>query len=282
MSVADPGILIGSAADRQRARILSAPVRPDPGVEIKMVAYCLTCGPKGRPARHEYVTTPRHQFNRMQEWHNKHPGHHIEFRSPERVLPKRLPKELEAVYSEANAPPWFVNKDLFRHNADVKLAYGSSAAFTFGTASLGSSTTYVAGRESTAVSNTTNLYLDYFVGGKITTGTSPTASRVILIFAYGSVDDTPTYPDVLDGTDSAETINSADILNASIKKLSQTGTNNTSDRVYWLAPTSLGETFGWLIPKNFGLYGAHDTGVNLNSTAGNHVMSYTGVYATVA
>lgn len=283
MSKADSGILIGTDEERARARILAPVVLPDPGVRIRMKAYCLTCGLKGRPAQHEYITTPRDQFRRMVEWHQKHPaGHVVEFVTTERMVPRRLPRELELKYEEANRPPWFIDRSLFKHNADVKLAYGSSAAFTFGAENLATSSTYVAGRESTAVSNTSNLYLDYFIGGKWTTGTSPTASRVMLIFAYGSVNDTPLYPDVLDGTDSAETFTSADILNAAVKKLCQTGTNNTSDRTYWFSATSLGEVFGWIIPKNFGLYGAHDTGVNTNSTGSNTAWYYTGVYATVA
>lgn len=282
MSVAAPNILIGSNADREKARILAPVHHPDPGVQIRMHAYCLDCGLKGRPARHEYITTPRQQFAKMQEWHLKHPGHHIEFRSKERILPRRLPAELMKIYEEANKAPWFLEHEHFKPNADVKLAYGSSAQYTFGFESTATSSTYVGGRESTAISNTTNLYLDYMVGGKATTGTSPTASRVIMLFAYGSVNDTPLYPDVFDGTDSTETITSADILNASIKKLAQTGTSNTSDRTYWFAVTSLGEVYGWILPKNHGLYGTHDTGVNLNSTASNHAIYYTGIYATVA
>lgn len=278
MSKADPGILIGTQAERDLARILAPTNHPDPCVHIALVGTCSGCR-----KRHEYHTTPR-QWNRcFNEWREKHrgPSCRVEFYSPERFVPRRLPKELEAIYSEVNRAPWWLEHEHFRPNADVKMAYGSSAAFTFGFEATATSSTYVAGRESTAVSNTSNLYLDYFIGGKSATGTSPTAARVILIFAYGSVNDTPTYPDVLDGTDSTETFTSADILNAAVKRLHQTGTSNTSDRVYWFSPTSLGEVFGWILPKNFGLYGAHDTGVNLNATGSNHVWNYTGVYATV-
>ena len=38
--------------------------------------------------------------------------------------------------------------------------------------------------------------------------------------------------------------------------------------------------FGGVVPKNHGLFVTHDTAVNLNSTAGNHSFSYTGVYGT--
>jgi hypothetical protein len=249
---------------------------PAESATIHLVGVCLDCR-----KRHEYACTPADWLTRMGEWRNKHLGHRIEFRSPRRTV-RNLPRETERVFEDANAAPWWLDGAGFKDNADVKVAYGSSAAYTITLASLGTSATFVAGREGTAVSNTTNLYLDYVVGGKVTTGTSPTASRSILIFAYGSVDDTPTYPDVFDGTDSAETVTSADILNACLKKVHQTGTSNTSDRTYWFSATSLAEAFGWLLPKNHGLFVAHDTGVNLNSTGSNHALSYTGVFATVA
>jgi hypothetical protein len=278
MSLADPQILIGSAVERERHRILSPVVHPDPGIFLSLVGTCSGC-----KKRHEYRTTPRQWNHCFNEWRLKHSGPQcrIEFFSPQRYVPKRLPKELERIYAEANEAPWWLRHEHFSPNADVKLAHGASAAFTFGFENLASSATYVAGRESTAVSNTSNLYLDYFIGGKATAGTSPTAARVMLFFAYGSVNDTPLYVDVLDGTDSAETITSTDILNAAVKKIMQTGTSNTSDRVYWFSPTSLGEVYGWILPKNFGLYGAHDTGVNTNTTASNHAFYYTGVYMTV-
>jgi hypothetical protein len=170
----------------------------------------------------------------------------------------------------------------FTDNADVKVAYASSAAYTITLASLATSATRTAGREGTSVSNTTNLYLDYLAGGKITTGTSPTASKQIDWWMYGSVDDTPTYPDVFDGTDSAETATSADILAAALAFFGSVLTDSTSDRTYWFKPTSVAAAFGGSLPKNHGPFIAHDTGVNLNSTGSNHTLSYTGLFATVA
>jgi hypothetical protein len=96
--------------------------------------------------------------------------------------------------------------------ADVKIKYPSTSSvdLTISLASLatGSSGVFTAGQESTAVDNTSNLDLDHLLSGKITTGTSPTVSRSINVYAYAntsSASGTPTYPDVLDGSDSAET-----------------------------------------------------------------------------
>lgn len=162
---------------------------------------------------------------------------------------------------------------------DIKLRYAASAAYTISVASLASDPNLVAGRESTAINNSANLYTDFLISGKITTGTTPTDARQIEVWAYGSVNDTPLYPDVLDGTDSAETLTSAFIKQAALAYLGTLPTNNTSDRTYWLRPVSLAQAFGGVVPAYHGLFIVHNTGVNLNATAGNHGFWYTPVYA---
>jgi hypothetical protein len=166
--------------------------------------------------------------------------------------------------------------------ADVKLAYGSSAALTIDLSSLASSSSLVAGRESTAIDNTSNKYLDCLVGGKIKTGTTPTVNKTIQIWVYGSINDSPTYPDVLDGTDSAETITSAEVRNGAIVLLHSVTVTATSDVDYWFAPRSVANCFGGVLPKFWGIFVTHDTVAALHATAGNHVLSYTPVYETVA
>lgn len=167
--------------------------------------------------------------------------------------------------------------------SDIKLAYASSAAFTIGLATgpLATDANLLAGRQSTAVSNTSNKYLDYLIGGKITTGTSPTASKTIEVWAYGSVEDSPIYPDVITGSDGNVTFTSRDILANGLALIASIPTDNTSSRTYWIRPVSLLSLFG-VVPKNFGLFVVHNTGVNLHSTSGNHALYYTGVYQTVA
>jgi hypothetical protein len=162
---------------------------------------------------------------------------------------------------------------------DILHEWGSSASYTITLTSLGTSSDKTAGRESTAISHTSSDYLDYLVGGKITTGTSPTANKTIDVWVYGSIDDTPTYPDVLDGTDSAETITSANVRNGALKLLASLVVDSTSDRTYWFGPTGIAQLFGGGLPKNHGLFVAHDTAVALNATASNHALSYTPIYA---
>lgn len=164
--------------------------------------------------------------------------------------------------------------------ADLKLAYGTASDVTITLASLASDTNLLTGRESTAVDNTSSLVLDYLVSGKITAGTSPTAARSIEVWAIGSWDGT-NWPDVFDGTDSAETITSADIKASVCRFVAAMATANTSDRTYHFGPVSLAAAFGGTLPPKIVLFVTHSTGVNLNSTAGNHQIRLQPVFQTV-
>lgn len=221
---------------------------------FELWAVCHGCKQK-----HSLHSEAQGAYGYWTDWLVKHPGHDVQ------------------LVSERNPPEW----KGYRHNADVKEAYATSAAYTITLASLASSATLVAGRESTAVSNTTNKYLDYLVGGKITTGTTPTVDKTIEIWLYGSVDDTPTYPDVFDGTDSAETITSENVKAGSLKILDRLFIDATSDRAYWFGPIGIARAFGGRVPKNHGIFVTHDTGVALNATGGNHAISHTGQFNTV-
>ena len=165
--------------------------------------------------------------------------------------------------------------------ADILIKYPStsSVALTIDLSSLasGSSGVYTAGRESTAVDNTSNTDVDHLLSGKIRAGTSPTASRFINVYVYANISSsggTPTYPDVLDGTDSAETFTSANVMNAAVKLAASMVTDNTSDRDYYFGPISVASLFGGVLPKFWGVFVAHDSAVALNSTSGNHVLTY--------
>lgn len=167
--------------------------------------------------------------------------------------------------------------------ATVTPSYATPAAITISLASLASSSDWTAGRESDAVDNSTNKYVDALVSGKVRVGTTPTINTFINIYIYAQHDDTPTYQDVFDGTDSAETVTSAGVLAGVVKLLGSLFVSaTTTDRDYFLAPTSVAQLFGGVLPKRWGLFVAHNTGVNLNSTGGNHEFKYTGIKFDVA
>jgi hypothetical protein len=148
----------------------------------------------------------------------------------------------------------------------VSLQYATPITLTITLASLASDTSLSAGRASAAVDNSSNQYIDFLVGGKVTTGTSPTASRQIEIWAYGSYDGT-TYSAGASGTDAAFSPGTEKPL---MKLLQIIPTDNTSNRTYEWGPCSVAQAFGGTCPSKWGVYVVHNTGAALNATAGNH------------
>ena len=164
--------------------------------------------------------------------------------------------------------------------ADVKAKYATASDLTITLASLASDTNLLAGQESGAFDNSSNLYLDCLVSGKITTGTSPTTGKSIQVWAVGSWDGT-SWPDVFDGTDSAETITSANHKNSICRFIAEMATDATSDRAYHFGPVSIAAAFGGVMPVKWILFVVHNTAVNLNSTSGNHQIRLQPYYETV-
>jgi len=160
--------------------------------------------------------------------------------------------------------------------SDILTKYSSQETITAAVASLASDTNLLAGLESSIIDNSSAGYDDRLLSGKITTGTSPTASRQIEVWAIGW--DGSGWPDVFDGTTSSETITSSDIKNAICKPVAIMSTNSTSDRTYWFTGVSLRQAFGGTMPEKCVLFIVHNTGVALNATAGNHAFYATGVY----
>jgi len=157
--------------------------------------------------------------------------------------------------------------------------YGSTATITAAVESLASDTNLLAGIESAIIDNTSDGFEDIILSGKVTAGTSPTASRSIEVWAVAW--DSYGWPDVFDGTTSGETITSSDIKNAICKSVATMSTSNTSDRAYFFTGVSAKQVFGGVLPSKFVLFVVHNTGVALNATAGNHEFRYQGVYPQV-
>lgn len=167
--------------------------------------------------------------------------------------------------------------------ATATINYGTTTTITISPASLATSSTFVAGRESTEIDNTSNKYTDAHLQGFVTTGTSPTAGKTIAVYVWGSHTSLGTTArDVLDGTDSAETLTSENVRNGFLRLVAALVVDSTSDRKYEFGPVSVASFFGGVMPKYCGVFVAHDTAVNLNSTAGNHEFKYTGIKYDVA
>lgn len=166
--------------------------------------------------------------------------------------------------------------------ATVSKSYRASSDLTISLASLASSATWVAGRESSEYDNSSNLDIDARLAGKITVGTTPTTATQIIVWVVAEQKDA-TYPDVLDGTDSAETWTNVEMRDACARVAAVINVvSTTSDLAYPFECGSIAALFGGFMPKKFVVFVAHNTGVNLNATGGNHVISVMGVKETVA
>lgn len=163
--------------------------------------------------------------------------------------------------------------------ATQTINYASAVAITMDLQNLASSSTFVAGRESSQIDNTTNKYVDALVFGRISVGTTPTANTSINVYVYaGDVSLATTGIDVLDGTDSAETLTNVGILYQLKLGASISVPAATSDVAYEVQPFSVAALFGGVMPKFWGLYVAHNTGVNLRNTSVNqNSLSYAGI-----
>lgn len=161
--------------------------------------------------------------------------------------------------------------------ADIKTAYGTSTTLTVtGVAALATSSTLLAGYETSVVDNTTNKYLDYLIDGKIVAGTTPTVG-LIEVHVVGVMGD-DTWPDVFDGTASAETITSAGVKQAICRLAVAIVNETTTDRVYPFGPISVKSLFGDVLPRKFVVFISHSTVAALN--AAGHVINVTPVYLT--
>lgn len=163
-----------------------------------------------------------------------------------------------------------------------KPSYAATAtAFTISPQNVATSATFVAGVDSDIVSNISNLYSEILISGKWTCGTTPTINTICQVYLYCPITDdlasTIVYADVMDGTGSAETFTSAGVMSGSIYFLGALSVDaTTSDRTYWFRQTPVRAIIGF-VPTRFGLYISHNSGVNTNTTAGNHAWWWTGV-----
>lgn len=168
--------------------------------------------------------------------------------------------------------------------ATATINYSSNTTITMDLANLGTSSTFVAGRESSQIDNTTNKYVDAIVSGTISVGTTPTANTTIAVYVWGADTSLATTAiDVLDGTDSAETLTNTGVLNALKFGAAVAVPAATSDVAYPILPFSVAARFGGVMPKFWGLFVAHNTAVNLRNTAVNtNSLEFVGIKYDVA
>jgi hypothetical protein len=163
---------------------------------------------------------------------------------------------------------------------DVKSVWAASSNLTVTNLNgLASSSSHLAGWESGAIDNTSNLYLDYRVAVKITAESASLSDGQIRVHLVGPLDDS-TWPDVFDGTESAETVTDTEIRDSICRLAAVTATDTTASRVYYLEIPSVRAAFNGLMPKKFLIFITQSTGTTLE-TSGNQV-TVSGYYENVA
>lgn len=155
--------------------------------------------------------------------------------------------------------------------ANIKEAFGSNnQSITCTLTSLGSGSS----QASTAIDNTTNLYLDALVVLKIKTNASGTTSTgTVNVYAYGTSDGGTNYTDGVTGTDAAFTPTSP--TNLKLIGIVNAVANSTT---YVGGPFSVAQAFGGTLPDHWGIVVTNNTGGALDATTASAF--FQGVYAT--
>lgn len=165
---------------------------------------------------------------------------------------------------------------------DVKLAYAASGAQTqTNLDALASSSTHVAGWESGAIDNSTNLYLDYIINAKIQVESAGLSAGEIRMYLVAELEDA-SWPDVFDGTESAETVTDTEVRDAICRLAAVSVTDTTASRTYYLNCPSVAAVFNGTVPRKFVIFITQSSGAALESTGDPNQVYVKGVYQTVA
>jgi hypothetical protein len=163
--------------------------------------------------------------------------------------------------------------------------YSSNTTITMDLQNLASSSTFIAGRQSNQVDNTTDKYIDALVSGKVSVGsTGMTANTTIAIYVYGA--DTSlatTNLDDLDGVDGVANLTNTGILNALRLGATVAVPATTNNQAYIVLPFSVASLFGGVLPKFWGLYVTQNTGAALyNNAVNDDSFKYVGIKYDIA
>lgn len=157
--------------------------------------------------------------------------------------------------------------------ASILTAYGSSnSSITITLTTLADS----AARQSTAIDNSTNLFLDALVFLKLKSGASSvSATGVANIYAFGTADGGTTYTEGAGASDAAITL-------VSPTNLRFVGSVNmvANATIYDGGPFSIAAAFNGVLPQKWGIVVENKTGAAFDGSVAS--AWYQGVYSSVA
>lgn len=150
---------------------------------------------------------------------------------------------------------------------EIKVKYYASSALTFTSlGSLAASATWVAGAESGAVDNSSNLYDDYLLSANFKVGAANGKVGRFEVWVIPMLDDT-NWPGVFDGTDSTETTTADEKYGCGKLAGAVTVSVTTADLIYPMAPVSVAQLFGGVCPRKFSVFVTHDAQTSTNAIA---------------
>lgn len=157
--------------------------------------------------------------------------------------------------------------------SDIKTKYGgSNQAITITINTLASD----AKRESTAVDNSTNCFLDALVQVRIATNTAAdsTGDKSVYVYAYGTADDGAACSGNASGNDAAFGADPQQLTNCRLLGVVYAPTQN---KIYESDLMSVASAFGGLLPQRWGIIVHNRTGQTLKTSDCSAV--YQGLYA---
>jgi hypothetical protein len=165
---------------------------------------------------------------------------------------------------------------------DIKQKFLASAVLAdSGLNSLAASSTRLSGYETVAVDVagiSGGPPTDILLSGHFKADAANHNAGYIDIWVIAAENDTPDWPDVFDGTASAETASSANVLNACGRLAASIAGDSANDRVYSFAPVSVASLFGGVLPDQFVVFVSHNIHTSTNAWASSgHEISYTPV-----
>jgi len=157
--------------------------------------------------------------------------------------------------------------------ATTRMTYAAKADITISLANLPNSGV----RSSLVVDNSSNRYIDTFVGGRFIapTGGSVNANGVTRLYAYGSSDDGIHYSDLSSGTDITHSLNGNAFFLGHVVM-------DASGESVAFGPYSVGAVFGGMLPEHWGVMVENATGRAFNNNAGHYSMWYQGIHFDTA
>lgn len=160
--------------------------------------------------------------------------------------------------------------------------YSANTPIALDLSSLATSSTWVAGQESTQIDNTATKYIDALVDVKGITGHASTANTVgqeLRVYVWGSdVSLATTAISALDGTTSAETL-TATVTQSLRLAGSVQAVVTTAALVFYIQPFSVAALFGGVMPKFWGLFVTHNFTGALGAS-NNSLFQFTGITFT--